>query len=176
MEVFEAVRTLPAVREYQDKPVPSETLRRIVEAGRPDRKQHEPTTVALYRRRTPRHVAAVRRIGDDRAIYSAGAAGDCRGDSKDTVLGFGWKPRDPIDDVDSLVRRSRLKLGWLYGTNGSQTAPGHPGRFGRVGDHPVWLSGSAGRQRTEKSQATLRDRPPRAVRTAVSMTRLMKKD
>jgi nitroreductase len=34
MEVFEAVRTLPAVREYQDKPVPSETLRRIVEAGR----------------------------------------------------------------------------------------------------------------------------------------------
>jgi nitroreductase len=34
MEVFEAVRTLPAVREYQDKPVPPETLRRIVEAGR----------------------------------------------------------------------------------------------------------------------------------------------
>lgn len=34
MEVFEAVRTLPAVREYHDKPVPSETLRRIVEASR----------------------------------------------------------------------------------------------------------------------------------------------
>ena len=34
MEVFEAVRTLLAVREYQDKPVPPETVRRIVEAGR----------------------------------------------------------------------------------------------------------------------------------------------
>jgi nitroreductase len=34
MEVFEAVRTILAVREYQDKPVAPETVRRIVEAGR----------------------------------------------------------------------------------------------------------------------------------------------
>jgi nitroreductase len=34
MEVFQAVRTVLAVREYQDKPVPPETVRRIVEAGR----------------------------------------------------------------------------------------------------------------------------------------------
>jgi nitroreductase len=34
MEVYEAVRTVLAVRKYQDKPVPKEVLRRIVEAGR----------------------------------------------------------------------------------------------------------------------------------------------
>jgi nitroreductase len=34
MEVFEAVRTLLAVRRYQDRPVPEETIRRILEAGR----------------------------------------------------------------------------------------------------------------------------------------------
>jgi nitroreductase len=34
MQVFEAVRTLLAVRKYQDKPVPPELVRRIVEAGR----------------------------------------------------------------------------------------------------------------------------------------------
>jgi nitroreductase len=34
MEVFDAVQTVLAVRKYQDKPVPSETVRRIVEAGR----------------------------------------------------------------------------------------------------------------------------------------------
>ena len=34
MEVFDAVRTLLAVRNYQDKPVPPEVVRRIVEAGR----------------------------------------------------------------------------------------------------------------------------------------------
>lgn len=34
MEVFDAVRTVLAVRSYQDKPVPPDLVRRIVEAGR----------------------------------------------------------------------------------------------------------------------------------------------
>ena len=34
MEVFEAIRTLLAVRSYQDKAVPDAVVRRIVEAGR----------------------------------------------------------------------------------------------------------------------------------------------
>ena len=34
MEVFEAVRTLRAVRAYQGKPIPAALVRRIVEAGR----------------------------------------------------------------------------------------------------------------------------------------------
>ncbi len=34
MDVFEAVRTILAVRSYQDKPVPDEQIRRILEAGR----------------------------------------------------------------------------------------------------------------------------------------------
>ncbi|MSQ11551.1 MAG: nitroreductase [Dehalococcoidia bacterium] len=34
MEVFEAVRAVLAVRKYQDKSVPSATVRRIVESGR----------------------------------------------------------------------------------------------------------------------------------------------
>ncbi|TAK66452.1 MAG: nitroreductase [Dehalococcoidia bacterium] len=33
MEVFEAVRTVLAVRSYQDRPVPDDVVRRIVEAG-----------------------------------------------------------------------------------------------------------------------------------------------
>ena len=34
MDTFEAVRTLLAVRNYQDKPVPEDSLRRILAAGR----------------------------------------------------------------------------------------------------------------------------------------------
>lgn len=34
MDVFEAVRTILAVRNYQDKPVPDDVVRRVVEAGR----------------------------------------------------------------------------------------------------------------------------------------------
>ncbi|HTX89619.1 MAG TPA: nitroreductase family protein [Anaerolineales bacterium] len=33
MEVFDAVRTVLAVRQYQDKPIPAETVRRIVESA-----------------------------------------------------------------------------------------------------------------------------------------------
>ena len=33
MDVFKAVRTILAVRRYQDKPVPEDVVRRIVEAG-----------------------------------------------------------------------------------------------------------------------------------------------
>ena len=34
MDVFEAVRTVLAVRKYQDKPIPDDVVHRIVEAGR----------------------------------------------------------------------------------------------------------------------------------------------
>ena len=34
MEVYEAIRTILAVRQYQDKPIPDDTVGRIVEAGR----------------------------------------------------------------------------------------------------------------------------------------------
>ncbi len=34
METYEAIRTVLAVRAYEDRPVPAETIRRIVEAGR----------------------------------------------------------------------------------------------------------------------------------------------
>ena len=34
MDVFEAVRTVLAVRDYQEEPVPPDVVRRIVEAGR----------------------------------------------------------------------------------------------------------------------------------------------
>lgn len=34
MEVFDAVRTLLAVRSYLDKSIPADAIRRIVEAGR----------------------------------------------------------------------------------------------------------------------------------------------
>ena len=34
MDVFDAVRTVLAVRAYEDRPVPDDLVRRIVESGR----------------------------------------------------------------------------------------------------------------------------------------------
>jgi len=41
MDVFEAVKTVLAVRSYLEKPVPQDVVLRIVEAGRFDRQRKE---------------------------------------------------------------------------------------------------------------------------------------
>src|SRR5262245_57156242 len=66
MEVFEAVRTLLAVRSYQDKPVPDDVVRRIVEAGRltASAKNAQPWHfVVVEQRETLRQLGALARTG-----------------------------------------------------------------------------------------------------------------
>ena len=43
-EVFDAVRTVLAVREYQDKPIPKDVLQLIAEAGRRTARSTAPTS------------------------------------------------------------------------------------------------------------------------------------
>ena len=61
MDVFEAVRTVLAVRRYTDRPVPPEVVRRIVEAGRLSASSInlQPWHFVVIEER-----AALRRIGD----------------------------------------------------------------------------------------------------------------
>src|SRR5205809_238312 len=73
MDVFEAVRTILAVRKYQDKPVPDEVLRRIVEAGRQNASgnNRQPWHFILVRDRdTLRQLGSLARTGP----YTAQAA------------------------------------------------------------------------------------------------------
>lgn len=66
MEVFEAIRTLLAVRSYQDKPVPDAVVRRILEAGRMSgsASNRQPWHfIVIQERETVRRVAAMARTG-----------------------------------------------------------------------------------------------------------------
>ncbi len=66
MDVFEAVRTVLAVRAYQDRPVPAEVVRRIVEAGRltGSSKNGQPWHfIVVERRETLRQLGALVRSG-----------------------------------------------------------------------------------------------------------------
>jgi nitroreductase len=66
MEVFEVVRTVLAVRAYQDKPLPSEAVRRIVEAGRltASSMNGQPWHfIVIENRETLRQLAVVARTG-----------------------------------------------------------------------------------------------------------------
>jgi len=72
-EVFEAVRTVLAVREYQDRPVPDDVLHRVIEAGRLSasaRNQQEWHFVVVRDREGLRKLGSLVRTGP----YSAGAA------------------------------------------------------------------------------------------------------
>ena len=66
MEVFEAIRTMLAVRQYQDKPVPEALVRRIVEAGRltASAKNEQPWHfIVVQERETLRQLGAMARTG-----------------------------------------------------------------------------------------------------------------
>jgi nitroreductase len=66
MDVFEAVRTVLAVRKYQDRPLPDDVLRRIVEAGR---------LTASASNRQPWHFVVVTDRGKIDAIADASRSG-----------------------------------------------------------------------------------------------------
>jgi len=66
MEVFEAARTVLAVREYQDKQVPPEVVRQIVEAARltgSSRNDQPWHFIVVENRETLRHLGALARSG-----------------------------------------------------------------------------------------------------------------
>jgi nitroreductase len=73
MEVFEAIRTVLAVRAYRDDPVPEEVVQRILEAGRlsASASNRQPWHfIAVQDRETLRKLAAIARSGP----YIAGAS------------------------------------------------------------------------------------------------------
>jgi nitroreductase len=73
MEVFDAIRTLLAVRSFQDKPVPEEVIRHIVEAGRltgSSMNQQPWHFVVVTQRETLRRIGALAASGP----YTAQAA------------------------------------------------------------------------------------------------------
>ncbi|MFN8378736.1 MAG: nitroreductase family protein [Anaerolineae bacterium] len=72
MEVFEAIRTVLAVRQYRDQPVPPESVRRILEAGRltGSAKNAQPWQfIVVENRDTLQQIGATMRTGG----YVAGA-------------------------------------------------------------------------------------------------------
>jgi nitroreductase len=92
MEVFEAIRTLLAVRNYRDTPVPDAVVRRVVEAGRltGSGMNRQPRTRALLGIPASLDVLAILPFG-----YPARA------------VGRGKKQRKSLQDVAHLERYGR---------------------------------------------------------------------
>jgi nitroreductase len=113
--VFEAVRTVLAVRGFQDKPVPDDVMRRIVEAGRlsASSRNGQPWHFVLVRdRATLRELGALVRTG--RYIAEATAA---------VVVAYEKDSPYGVSDASRAIQ-SMILVAWADGIGSSWTGFG----------------------------------------------------
>lgn len=110
MEVFDAVRTMLAVRRYQDRPVPAALLQRVLEAGRLTGSSInlQPWAfVTLQDRETLQRLAALARSGP--YLAQAGAA---------IVVAVERSSRYGVSDGSRAIQ-SMLLTAWSEGIGGN---------------------------------------------------------
>jgi nitroreductase len=114
-EVFETVRTMLAIRRYQDRAVPEDVLVRIIEAGRltASSMNRQPWHLVLVRRReTLRELGGLVRTGP----YIAGAA---------AAIVVAYEGRSPFGVSDaSRASESMMLTAWAEGVGSNWTGFG----------------------------------------------------
>jgi nitroreductase len=113
--VFEVVRTVLAVREFQDKPIPEDVLYRIVEAGRltASAVNHQPWHFVLVRSpETLRELGGLIRSGP----YVAGAAAA-------VVVAYEKKSPFGVSDCSRAIQ-SMILVAWADGVGSNWTGFG----------------------------------------------------
>jgi len=105
MEVFDAIRTLLAVRAYQDKPIPDDVVRRIVEAGR---------LTGSGMNRQPWHFVVVRDKNTLGRLGSLASSGSYTAQAPLAVVVATDKTRFAVSDASRAIQ-SMLLAAWADG-------------------------------------------------------------
>jgi nitroreductase len=105
MEVFDAIRTLLAVRSYQDRPVPDAVVRRIVEAGR---------LTGSGMNRQPWHFIVVRDRAMLRRLGAAASSGSYVAQAPLAVVVATDRTRFAVSDASRAIQ-SMLLAAWADG-------------------------------------------------------------
>src|SRR3989441_7319560 len=105
MAVFEAVRTLLAVRGYQDKPVPDAVVRRIVDAGR---------LTGSGMNGQPWHLVVIRDAETLRRLGALASSGPYVAQAPLAVGVATDKPRFAVSDASRAIQ-SMLLTAWADG-------------------------------------------------------------
>jgi nitroreductase len=105
MEVFDAVRTLLAVRGYQDKPIPEAVVRRIVEAGR---------LTGSGMTRQPWHFIVVRERETLRSLGAVASSGSYVAQAPLAIVVATDKTRFAVSDASRAIQ-SMLLTAWADG-------------------------------------------------------------
>ena len=105
MEVFDAIRTLLAVRAYQDKPIPDAVVRRIIEAGR---------LTGSGMNRQPWHFIVVRERETLRRLGALASSGSYVAQAPLAVVVATDKTRFAVSDASRAIQ-SMLLAAWADG-------------------------------------------------------------
>jgi nitroreductase len=105
MEVFEAVRTVLAVRSYQDKPLPGDIVRRILEAGR---------TTGSSMNRQPWHFIVVEEADTLRQLGALAEYGPYIAQAPVAVVVAVEKTRFAVSDASRAIQ-SMILTAWSEG-------------------------------------------------------------
>ncbi len=140
MEVFDAVRTVLAIRQFQDKPIPEAIVHQIVEAAH---------LTASSINGQPWHFVVVqdkemlRKLGSlaEHGPYIAQAPlAIVVGMEKSPLRSRRCEPCHSIHDSDRVGRRCWLQLGWLREFPTCQSRAGYSGGDYNPGDPAFWVS------------------------------------
>lgn len=129
MDVFEAVRTLLAVRGYQDTPVPDALVRRIVEAGR---------LTGSGMNRQPWHFIVVRDRETLRRLGAAASSGPYVAQAPLAVVVATDKSRFAVSDASRAIQ-SMLLTAWADGVGSNWVGFGGLENVKTVLDIPAGL-------------------------------------
>lgn len=111
-QVFEAVRTVLAVREYKDQPVPEDMVRRIVEAGR---------LTASSMNRQPWHFVVVQQAQRLRELGALVRTGPYISDAAlAIVVGYESESRFGVSDSSRAIQ-SMILTAWSEGVGSNWT-------------------------------------------------------
>ena len=117
METFEAVRTILAVRSYQDRPVPKVVLREVIEAGR---------VTASARNRQPWHFIVVQDRDTLKRLGEMATTGPYIADAAAAIVVTIAETRNSVSDASRAIQ-SMLLTAWSHGVGGNWVGTGPNG-------------------------------------------------
>jgi nitroreductase len=129
MDVFETIRTLLAVRSYQDKPVPDPVVRRIVEAGR---------LTGSGMNRQPWHFIVIRNSETLRRLGALASSGPYVAQAPLAIVVATDKTRFAVSDASRAIQ-SMLLTAWADGVGSNWVGFGGLENVKAVLDIPVSL-------------------------------------
>ena len=172
MEAFEAARTLLAIREYQDKPVPPETVRRIVEAGR---------LTGSSMNRQPWHFIVVQNRGSLRQLGALAKTGPYIAQAALAIVVVIQRTPFSVSDGSRAIQ-SMMLTAWSEGVGSNwvgflglaevKTLLGIPDNLDVLAIIPFGSPARPAGKGKKNRKPLSAGGPSRAIRTAVSMTRL----